>query len=129
MFRLSCSICGQSIIILYKSAQSLHLSESYCYYLQKKTATTEKQPHRLAKYFDTSKGLLCFHCKEWGHLSQDCPEKTIYKVNTTPDEACYVTGALDERPIRVQVDNGSSVTVVWSKLVPNSLETNHCKFY
>ena len=33
-----------------------------------------------------------------------------------------MTGALDERPIRVQVDNGSSVTVVWSKLVPNPPE-------
>ena len=36
---------------------------------REKTHTTDKQPHRLAKYFDMEKGLLCFACKKWGYLA------------------------------------------------------------
>ena len=81
-------------------------------------APQTKQPHRLAKYFDKEKGPLCFACKKWGHLSSDCPEKQVFKIDSTRAQPRYVTGEMQKQHIRVQVDSGSQVSLVWSKLVP-----------
>ena len=77
-----------------------------------------KQPHKLAKYFDEEKGPMCFQCNKWGHLGKDCPEKQVLRLNSVSNDACYVTANLKGKTIRAQVDSGASISVVWSKLVP-----------
>ena len=83
---------------------------------QRQTPQT-KQPHRLAKHFDKEKGQLCFACKKWGHLSSDCPEKLVFKIDLTRAQPCYVMGEIQKQPIRVQVDSGSQVSQAGSTTV------------
>ena len=47
-----------------------------------KSVTQIKRPHRLAKYFDSEKGAMCFKCKKWGHLAAECTEPQIYRIET-----------------------------------------------
>ena len=63
---------------------------------------------------------MCFNCKEWGHISEACPEKHIYRVIVVSDDACYAMGWLNGQLGRAQIDNGAAVSLVWSKLVPNT---------
>ena len=39
----------------------------------------------------------------------------VHQPNRDP---CYVGGKLAGQPIRIQVDNGSAATIVWSGLIP-----------
>ena len=59
-----------------------------------KTVTQIKRPHRLAKYFDSEKGSMCFKCKKWGHLAAECPEPQIYRIETHHSTPCYIMGKL-----------------------------------
>jgi hypothetical protein len=38
----------------------------------------------LEKYFDPTKGPMCFNYKEWGHRGANCP-KNIFTVQATPN--------------------------------------------
>ena len=77
-----------------------------------------KQSHKLAKYTDEQKGHMCFQCNKWGHLGKDCPEKQVLRFNSVSNDACYVTANLKGKTFRAQVDSGASISLVWSKLVP-----------
>ena len=61
---------------------------------------------------------MCFNCKEWGHISDACPEKTIRRVAVASDDACYTMARLDGKLVRAQVDSGAAISLVWSKLIP-----------
>ena len=52
------------------------------------------------------------------HLGKDCPEKQVLRLNSVSNDACFVTANLKGKTIRAQVDSGASISLVWSKLVP-----------
>ena len=90
----------------------------------RKQTFTDRLPHKLAKYFDAEKGPMCFNCKKWGHLSNDCPVKQLYRVEAKHIKPVYVTGYLNEQPIQILMDSGAEVSVISDQI--RTMSTSRC---
>ena len=56
-----------------RSTESQHITQKH--------TPKQKDPRKLAKYFDDTKGPMCFQC------TKDCPERNVYKIKTASDDA------------------------------------------
>ena len=62
--------------------------------------------------------LCVFNVKSGGILERTVQNvANVYRIKAASDDACYVGGKLAGQPIRIQVDNGSTATIVWSRLI------------
>ena len=113
---------GQDIHICHRVLKTSDLqpqaTDKPTHHTVKKTNPPQKQPHRLEKYFDPKKEVMCFRCKEWGHESRDCPGKPIHRVALMADDDCFAMFRLDGKLVCAQVDNGAATSLVWKELVP-----------
>ena len=61
--------------------------------------------------------LCVFNVKSGEALWKGLSERNVYRIKTASNNACYIGGKLAGQPIRIQVDNGSAATIVWSGLI------------
>ncbi len=74
------------------------------------------------KIFDKDKGPQCFNCHQWGHKSQECPQKSC-SVICSPLTQQSVPWHISRCKIGVHVcnlvlDSGADTTVIAADLVP-----------
>ncbi len=81
--------------------------------------TANKPQHKLAKYFDPSKGPLCFNCQQWGHQAKDCPNRTTVSAVIADDRdgRIFCIGTLNQQLIRILVGEGAQVSMGNASLV------------